>query len=146
MSDSVHFALFFAGILLITGALIVGVGVFEYEVTSLGTVEQLPEDTDSLVSYAALSTRDRRTVDRALAGERLVVRDPKELPGQRKTKEKLAVRRGDETYLLARRIFFNWRTEFGTAAVAMAAAGFVAISEAVRRRHFPHRPAYWVSR
>jgi len=78
VSDSVYFGLFIVGIFLLTGALVVGVGAFEYEVTSLGTVEEVPDDTESLVAYDSLSERDRGTVQRALSGERLVVRDPTE--------------------------------------------------------------------
>ena len=146
MSDSVYFGLFIVGIFLLTGALVVGVGAFEYEVTSLGTVEEVPDDTESLVAYDSLSERDRGTVQRALSGERLVVRDPTELPGPRKTKGKLAVQRDGETYLVTRRVFFNWRTRFGASSIAMAAAGLLAVSEAVRRQHFPHRTMYWLHR
>lgn len=143
MSDNLHFALFFAGIFLLTGALVVGVGAFEYEVTSLGTTDEIPDDVESLVSYDSLSERDQRTVDRAIAGERLVVRNPTDLPGPRKTKGMLAVERDGETYLVTRRIFFNWRTSFGASAVGMALAGVAAVSEAIRRQHFPHRSVVW---
>ncbi|UPV73259.1 hypothetical protein M0R89_11965 [Halorussus limi] len=146
MSDTLHFGLFLAGIFLLTGAMVFGVGALEYEVESLGTVEKIPEGTESLVSFGDLSARDQRTVERAIAGERLVFRDPTELPGPRKTKGTLAVERGGETYLLTRRIFFNWRTEFGASAVAMAVAGLLAVSEAVRRHHFPHRTVAWTRR
>ncbi|WP_135851712.1 hypothetical protein [Halorussus salinus] len=146
MSDTLHFGLFFAGIFLLTAAMVVGVGAFEYEVASLGTTDAIPEDTESLVAYDDLSVRDQRTVERAIAGEQIVVRDPNELPGPRKTKGKLAVERGGETYLLTRRVFFNWRTEFGASAVAMALAGLAAVSEGVRRHHFPHRTVAWTRR
>jgi len=146
MSDSLHFGLFFVGIFLLTGALVVGVGAFEYEVASLGTTDAIPEDTESLVSYGDLSERDRGTVDRAIAGERLVFRDPTDLPGPKKTKGKLAVQRDGETYLLTRRIFFNWRTDFGLAAIGMTLGGVVAVSEAIRRHHFPHRSVVWTAR
>ncbi|WP_128477800.1 hypothetical protein [Halorussus pelagicus] len=146
MSDSVYFGLFIVGIFLLTGALVVGVGALEYEVTSLGTVKEVPDDTESLVVYDSLSERDRQTVQRVLAGERLVVRDPTELPGPRKTKGKLAVQRDGETYLVTRRVFFNWRTKFGASSIAMAAAGLLAVSEAVRRQHFPHRTVVWTRR
>ncbi|WP_137283462.1 hypothetical protein [Halorussus salinisoli] len=143
MTDSVHSALFFVGVFLITAAVVVGVGAFEYEVRSLGAVEEIPEVTESLVSYDALSERDQRTVDQILAGERLVVRDPGYLPGPREAKGQLAVERDGETYLLTRRLFFDWRTRFGASAVTMVVAGVVAISEAIRRHHCPHRSVFW---
>lgn len=146
MSDTLHTALFFAGIFLLTGAMVVGVGAFEYEVASLGTVEELPDDTESLVSYGDLSASDQRTVERAIAGERIVIRDPTDLPGPRKTKGKLAVERDGQTHLLTRRVFFNWRTTFGASAVAMALAGLAAVSEGVRRHHFPHQTVAWTHR
>ncbi|MFC7080840.1 hypothetical protein [Halorussus caseinilyticus] len=146
MTDSVHFALFFAGVFLLTGAVVVGVGAFEYEVTSLGTTDAVPDDAETLVSYDSLSDRDQRTVDRAVAGERLVFRDPSDLPGPRKTKGKIAVERDGELHLLTRRVFFNWRTTFGASAVGMALAGVAAISEAIRRHHFPHRTPFWTAR
>lgn len=143
MSDNLHFALFFVGIFLLTAALVVGVGALEYEVESLGTTDEISEDTETLVAYGDLSERDQRTVDRVLAGERLVVRSPTDLPGPKKTKGKLAVEREGETYVVTRRIFFNWRTSFGASAVAMALAGVVALNEAIRRHHFPHRSVVW---
>jgi len=143
MNDTLRFALFFLGIFLLTGALVVGVGAFEYEVQSLGTTDEISEDVEALVSYGDLSERDRRTVDRALAGERVVVRNPSDLPGPRKTKGKIAVQRDGETHVLTRRIFFNWRTTFGASAIGMALAGTAAISEAIRRHHFPHRSVVW---
>lgn len=143
MSDTLHFALFFVGIALLSAALVVGVGAFEYEVASLGTADEIPDDVEALVAYGDLSERDRQTVDRAIAGERIVVRNPTDLPGPRKTKGKLAVRRGGETYLVTRRVFFNWRTTFGAAAVGMLVGGLAAISEAIRRHHFPHRSVVW---
>lgn len=146
MSATLHSALFFVGIFLLTGAMVVGVGAFEYEVASLGVVEELPDDTESLVSYDDLSVGDQRTVERVIAGERLVVRDPTDLPGPRKTKGKLAVERGGETHLLTRRVFFNLRTSFGASAVAMAVGGLLAVSEGIRRHHFPHRSVVWTRR
>lgn len=146
MSDTLHFGLFFVGIFLLTGAMVAGVGALEYEVASLGTTEEIPEDTQSLVSFGDLSQRDQRTVDRAIAGEKIVVRDPNDLPGPRKTKGKFAVTRDGETYLVTRRIFFNWRTTFGTAAIGMLVVGVVAVSEAIRRQHFPHRSVVWTAR
>ena len=139
-----HFLLFVVGVFLLTGAVIVGVGAFEYEVVSLGTVETIPEDTQDMVDYRDLSGRDRVTVGRAIAGERFVFRDPSDLPGPSKRKGKLAVNRDGETYLLTRRVFFNWRTRFGLASVSMALVGVASVFESIRREHFPHRsPVPW---
>ncbi|NHN58001.1 MULTISPECIES: hypothetical protein [Halorussus] len=146
MSDTANVALFFAGVFLLTGALVVGVGALEYEVTSLGTTAAVPEDAKSFVAYDALSSRDKRTVDRALAGERLVFRDPTDLPGPRTTRGKLAVERDGDIHLVSRRVFFNWRTPYGVAALALALVGIASVSESVRRNHFPHRPVYWFGR
>ncbi|WP_158057749.1 hypothetical protein [Halorussus halophilus] len=134
-----HMLLFFAGVFLLTGAVISGVGAFEYEVKSLGTVETVPDDTKELVAFEYLSDRDQRRVARVIEGERLVYRDPGELPGSRKAKGKIAVERDGETYLITRRVFFNWRTSFGMASIAMALAGLGATFESIRRHHFPNR-------
>ncbi|NEU57575.1 hypothetical protein [Halorussus sp. MSC15.2] len=56
------------------------------------------------------------------------------------------VERGDDLYLVTRRLFFNWRTVFGASAVAMVVAGVAVVSEAVRRHHFPHRTVFWTTR
>lgn len=141
-----HFLLFALGVFLALGAVMVGVGAMEYEVRHLETVEETPRDAADFAQYDRLSDRDRRIVDRAIAGERVVLRDPARLPGPRQTKGKLAVERDGQYYVLSRRIFFNWRTSYGLAALAMGFAGIAAVSEAIRRQHFPHRPVYWLSR
>lgn len=141
-----HFLLFFLGVFLALGAVMVGVGAMEYEVKLLDTVAEAPNDAADFTRYDRMSDRDRRIADRAISGERVVIRDPARLPGPRETKGKLAVERDGQYYVLSRRIFFNWRTSYGMAAVAMALGGIAAVSEAIRRQHFPHRPVYWLSR
>ena len=134
-----HSLLFFVGVFLLFGGVMLGVGALEYEVVSLGTVEEVPEDTESLVDYCYLSERDRGTVDRVIAGERLVFRDPSDLPGPTKKRGKLAVNRDGSTYLITRRMFFNVRTTFGAASATLSLLGFVGVFEAIRRHHFPNR-------
>lgn len=146
MTQTANYLLFFAGVFLLTAATVVGVGAFEYEVASLGVVEEIPDDTETLVAYDRLPERDRAVVARAIDGERLVFRDPSALPGEPERRGKLAVTRDGETHLLTRRVFFNPRTSFGTASLAMAVAGLAALSESIRRQHFPHRTAYWTRR
>lgn len=137
--NSWHFLLFVTGVFLLTGAVILGVGAFEYEVVSLGTVEKIPDDTQEFVAFQYLSDRDQRRVARVIEGERLVYRDPGELPGSQKRKGKIAVERGDDIYLITRRLFFNWRTSYGMASIAMGLTGLVATVESIRRHHFPNR-------
>ena len=137
--NSWHFLLFVVGVFLLTGSVVLGVGAFEYEVVSLGTVEEIPDETKELVAYEYLSERDQRRVGRVIAGERFVFRDPGELPGSRKVRGKIAVERGGETYLITRRLFFNWRSSFGMASIAMALTGLWATFESIRRHHFPNR-------
>lgn len=146
MSDTAQFALFAVGVFLLNGALAAGVGALEYEVSSLGTTAAVPEDVKSFVSYDDLPADDQRIVDRVLAGGRFVFRDPTDLPGPRTTRGKLAVERDGDIYLVSRRVFFNWRTTYGAAALALAVAGIASVSEAVRRHHFPHRTAFWTTR
>lgn len=144
MSETLHYALFFVGVFLLIGGVVLGVGAFEYEVKLLDTVEEVPEGVEAFAQYDSLGDRDRAMVDRAIAGERVVVRGPDELPGTPERRGKLAVQRDDQYYVLSRRIFFNWRTTFGIASLALGVAGLAALSESIRRHHFPHRPVYWV--
>ena len=143
--DLANFLLFFVGVCLLLGAFVVGIGAFEYEVVSLGTVDSVPEQQGfagtevHVVRFEELSERDRRIVERAIAGERFVFRDPAELPGERNRKGKFGVRRDGELYLVNRHLFFNWRTTFAPGAVALAIAGLGVAGEAVRREHFPDR-------
>ena len=141
--DNRYFLLFLVGVFLATAAVMVGVGAFEYEVAHLDTVAEVPGGATGIAEYDRLDDRDRAIVDRAIAGERLAFRDPADLPGPRKTKGTLAVERDGKYYVLSRRIFFNWRTPFGLAALAMGFAGVALISESVRRQHFPHRTPLW---
>jgi hypothetical protein len=141
-----HTLLFVVGVFLVIGGVMVGVGAMEYEVKHLETVSEAPTNAAGIIDYDRLSDRDRRIVDRALAGERLTFRDPSNLPGSYEQKGKLAVERDGRYYVLSRRLFFNWRTSYGAAALAMGLAGIATVGEAIRRQHFPHRPVYWVSR
>lgn len=162
MDELGHLALFLVGFLLIVGGFVVGIGAFEYEVVALEEVEGSPDGirfveneshtfsaTDTTivrVRYESLSERDREMVDRVLAGERVVLRTRADLPGKYGTKGRFAVQRDGSTHLIDRRMFFNWRTPFGTASLAMGAVGLAAMSEAIRRRHFPHRSVFWTRR
>ena len=162
MSDLRHLALFLVGVCLVVGGFIVGIGALEYEVVSLGEVDGPPDGTRFvsseshtfgasggtivLVQYDDLSERDQSVVDRVLAGERLVFRQRGDLPGKYGTKGEFAVQRDGEIHRIDRRVFFNWRTPFGMASLAMALVGAVAVSEAIRRRHFPHRSVFWTRR
>lgn len=140
-----NFLLFFAGVLLLVGALAVGIGAFEYEVVSEGTVTTVPQQQGfgsepiPVVRYEELSVRDRRVVDRVIAGERIVFRNAANLPGLRPRKGKLGVRRDGHLYLINRHLFFNWRTPFAAGAVSLALAGLGAVAESIRREHFPDR-------
>lgn len=144
MSETLRYALFFAGIFALTAAFVLGIGALEYEVALLGTADEAPEDAEGFAQYEDLSGRDKEMVDRALAGGRTVVRDPDQLPGKIKKRGKLAVQKGDTYYVVSRRVFFNWRTSFGVASLAVGFAGLAALSESIRRHHFPHRPVYWI--
>lgn len=161
MKDAYYLFTFLVGALLLVAAFGLGIGALEYEVVSQGEVEGPPEgkyfvaqesstgfedDTIVLTSHESLSERDQRLVDRVLAGERLVFRESGKLPGKYAKKGTFAVRRDGTTYLVDRRLFFNWRSSFGLASIALAVAGLGVVSESVRRRHFPHRPVYWVRR
>ncbi|USZ69029.1 hypothetical protein NGM10_04650 [Halorussus salilacus] len=162
MDELGHLALFLVGFLLIVGGFVVGIGAFEYEVVALEEVEGSPDGirfveneshtfsaTDTTivrVEYESLSERDREMLDRVLAGERVVLRTRGQLPGKYGTKGRFAVERDGTTHLVDRRLFFNWRTPFGAASLAMGAVGLAAMSEAIRRRHFPHRSVFWTRR
>ena len=162
MSDLRHLILFLVGFGLLLGGFVVGIGALEYEVVSLGEVDGPLEgarfvshesnslspndETIVLVQYDALSQRDREIVDRVLAGERVVFRQRGDLPGKYGTKGEFGVQRDGEIYLIDRHVFFNWRTSFGLASLTMGLVGVAAVSEAIRRRHFPHRSVFWTHR
>lgn len=143
MSETLRYALFFVGVFLLTGAMVVGVGALEYEVTLLETADEAPKDAEAFAQYDDLSDGDRQMVDQALAGERVVVRSSEELPGDPKRRGKLAVSHEGRYYVLSRRVFFNWRNSFGMVSLVAGFAGLAAISESIRRHHFPHRSVFW---
>lgn len=158
MNDAHYFLTFLVGVFVLLGAFALGIGAFEYEVVSLGEVEQPPDGTrfvtnespqgfeDTaivLVQYDSLPERDQRIVDRVIAGERLVFRKSGDLPGKYAKKGRFAVLRDGRTYLLNRHLFFNWRSPFGLGSLALGIVGLATVSESVRRRHFPHRSVVW---
>lgn len=161
MNDGYYFVTFLVGVALLLGALALGIGALEYEVVSLGEVEKPPDGTRFvtrespqgfedgtivIVQYDSLPERDQRVVDRVIAGERAVFRESGDLPGKYAKKGEFAVYRDGTTYLLNRHLFFNWRTPFGLGSLALGVAGLATVSESIRRRHFPHRPVYWLGR
>lgn len=141
-----YFLLLFVGFVLVVAGTVVSVGAFEYEVKRIGTADIAPKNVEGFVNYEDLEGREKRVVDRAIAGERVVVRSEGDLPGPKERKGNLGVHKDDTYYILTRHLFFNWRNRFGTASLALWFAGFAAMSEAIRRDRFPHRPVYWIRR
>lgn len=146
MGKNLQFALLFVGFSLLVGAVVVGIGAYEYEVKKVDTVTGIAPELEEFIMYEDLDGRQKRIVDRALAGEAVAVRRAGELPGKREKMGKLGVDKNGTYYVLTRRMFFNWRTDFGMASLSMGFAGLAAISEAIRRRRFSHRPFYWIQR
>jgi hypothetical protein len=156
--DAYYFFTFLVGAALLASAFVLGIGALEYEVALQGEVDGAPDgkrfvaqesptgfedDTIVLTNYEDLSERDQRLVDRVLAGERLVFRESGDLPGKYSKKGTFAVRRDGTTYLIDRHLFFNWRTPFGLASLALTVVGIAVVSESIRRRQFPHRSVIW---
>lgn len=145
MGKNLQFLMLFVGFLFLVGAVVVGIGAYEYEVKKVDTVTGIaPEVNNSFVNYENLHGRDKEIVDRAIAGEAVAVRRADELPGKKKKMGKFAVDKDGTYYVLTRRMFFNYRTEFGMTAIVLGLIGTGCISEAVRRRQFPDRPVYWI--
>lgn len=144
MGKNLQFLVLFAGFFLLVGALVAGIGAFEYEVKKVDTVTGQAPMLEEFVRYETLDGRQKEIVDRALDGEAVAVRRADELPGKKERAGKLGVDKDGTYHVLTRRMFFNWRTTFGMASLAMGFAGVAAISEAVRRRQFPDRPLYWI--
>lgn len=146
MGKNRQFLMLFVGVLLLVGALVAGIGAYEYEVEKVDTVTGQAPELKEFIRYEDLHGRQKEIVDRALAGEAVAVRRADELPGKREKMGKLGVDKDGTYYVLTRRMFFNWRTKFGMASLAMGFTGLAAVSEAVRRRQFPDRPVYWIRR
>ncbi|WP_137283461.1 hypothetical protein [Halorussus salinisoli] len=146
MGKNLQFLLLVAGVFLLVGSVMAGIGAYEYEVKKVDTVEGQAPMLEEFVTYEDLVGRQKEIVDRAIAGEAVAVRRADELPGKREKMGKLGVDKDGTYYVLTRRMFFNWRTKFGMASLAMGFTGVAAISEAIRRRQFPHRPVYWIRR
>lgn len=139
-----HFLLIFVGFVLVVAGTMVGVGALEYEVKQIDTADVAPKNVQGFVDYEDLEGRQKEIVDRAIAGERVVVRAEGDLPGTKQRKGNLGVHKGDTYHILTRHLFFNWRNKFGMAALALWFAGLAAMLEAIRRDRFPHRPVYWI--
>lgn len=144
MGKNLQFLLLFVGFFLLVGALVAGVGAYEYEVEKVDTVTGQAPMLEEFVKYEQLDGRQKEIVDRALAGESVAVRRADDLPGKKHRSGKLGVDKDGTYHVVTRRMFFNWRTKFGMASLAMGFGGLAAVSEAIRRRQFPDRPVYWV--
>lgn len=144
MGKNRQFMMLFVGVFLLVGALVAGIGAYEYEVKKVDTVTGQAPELEEFVKYEEIDGRQKEIVDRALAGEAVVVRNADELPGDKERMGKLGVDEDGTYHVLTRQLFFNWRTKFGMASLAMGFAGLAAISEAIRRRQFPDRPVYWI--
>ncbi|PSP55811.1 hypothetical protein BRC82_04315 [Halobacteriales archaeon QS_1_67_19] len=139
-----HFLLVFVGICLVFAGIVTAIGAYEYEVKKVDTVDGQAPELEEFIDYERLDGQQKEIVDRALAGEAVAVREADDLPGHREKQGKLGVAKDGTYHILTRRMFFNWRTDFGLASLALWAAGLAAISEGVRRSQFSHRPFYWV--
>jgi hypothetical protein len=144
VGKNLQFLLLFVRFFLLVGALIAGIGAYEYEVEKVDTVTGQAPTLEGFIRYEELDGRQKEIVDRALAGESVAVRRATDLPGKKHRAGKSGVDKDGTYHVLTRRMFFNWRTTFGLASLAMGFSGLAAISEAVRRRQFPDRPVYWI--
>ena len=130
-----NFLLVYVALFLFVGTMGAGIGSLEYRVVSEGQVDRLPREAGWPIPYGNLSERERRMVDRAIEGDRVVVRAAGDLPGRIHRRGEFGVRRDGETYLLDRRLFFNIRTKFARAAAGLGLAGLLATAWAFRREH-----------
>ena len=130
-----NFLLVYLALFLFVGAMGAGIGALEYRVVSEGRVERLPREAGWPIPYGNLSDRERRMVDRAIDGDRVVVRASGDLPGRIHRRGRFGVERAGETYLLDRQLFFNLRTKFARATGGLGLAGLLATVWAFRREH-----------
>jgi hypothetical protein len=95
MNDIRHFLLLFVGFMLVVAGTVIGVGALEYEEKQIDTADIAPKNVQGFVDYEDMEGRQKQNVDRAIAGERVVVRAEGDLPGPKQRKGNLGVLKDD---------------------------------------------------
>jgi hypothetical protein len=144
----IHYALFLLGVFLLIGSIAVGIGGFRYEFVYESSTKS-PGDWDRpLYEYDQLQVNEQRVIDGAINGERYVFNSQPSIPGTGGSSlggQEMMVLKQDTYYIFSHQTIFVSTTPAGLAAIAFALSGFVAIIEAVRRHHFPHKHYPWQS-
>jgi hypothetical protein len=144
----IHYGLVLLGVFLLVGSLAVGIGGFRYEFTYESSTEN-PADWDRpLYEYDQLPANEQQVIDSAINGQRYVFNSQLSIPGARGSSlggKEMMVLKQDTYYIFSHQTIFVSTTPAGLAAIALAFSGLVAIIEAIRRHHFPHRQYPWQS-
>ncbi|MGN8213378.1 MULTISPECIES: hypothetical protein [Halococcus] len=126
--------LFFAGIVALTTAVVVGLAAFRYEFV-LREVVASPPPSGHFAVYADFPPAEQRLIEGAIDGNRYVFQGQAKLP---KTPTipytgQLTVRYDGQSYLFNRRMFFAAGTRAGVATIALVVGGLLSVAIAVRR-------------
>jgi hypothetical protein len=128
-----HYLLFFAGIAIMTMAVMVGTAGFSYEFTLKSTADTAPTQS-SFASYSDFSSEERRMIRRSIDGETFVFEDRRDLPAASGEgwSGQLTVEYEDTFYTFKRGAFFDVSTLGGSSATTLGIIGLVATTVAVR--------------
>ncbi|WP_435179750.1 hypothetical protein [Halorussus sp. AFM4] len=131
----------YAAVMLLFGSFATGIGALEYEVTATGPIDYAPTEWNGFEEtevpshrFRDLSARDRRIVDRAIAGARRVFRAPGDLPTTTHRGD-FVVRRNGKRYLIEEDLFFNYETRFAWASAGLGLTGLAVLRVLLRREH-----------
>ncbi len=129
-----RYLLFYIGIALLTGAIILGIAGLRYEFLLRATAES-PPSQGNFAAYGAFSAAEQHMIQGAIDGQRYVFAARGSLPSVSSIPYtgQLTVRCNGVFYTFKRGLFFDIRTWMGAAAVVLTVVGVASVGTAVRR-------------
>lgn len=142
----VNYGLFFLGVFLLIGSLVVGIGALKYEFVYVSSMENPTDWNRPLYNYEELPATEQRIVDGAINGNRYVFDRQGPIPGGKMSSlgtQELMVAKEGTYHIFTHQITFVPTETAGLAAIALAFAGLISVIEAIRRHHFPYKQYPW---
>jgi len=142
----VNYGLFFLGVFLVAGGIVVGFGALQYEFSHVSTSEAAPSVAERPLEYETLTPEEQRVVDGAISGKQYEFDRNGPLPGYPHssfTAQKIAVQKGETYHVFTHKIAFDETGPRGLLAIVLVLSGPVAVIESIRRHHFPQVGYPW---